>query len=292
MNRELGKQPDPEPRPELAPSLKTYGVLLLAALLMAVLPVALDAEPRVDGLLTNLATELFGAVVILIIVERRIRKGEAETFRALREAVAVLLMSKAKFVRPLISDSRATLWYVRILRRQLCKIQPPNYLSRPYFEHLIEKHPTGCVLCGPSGSGKTTLVQRLVVGLSDRFVSDPTTPVPVLVPMARRRGGDLLPFILDTVEAYFPVHERALRGWMERASLALFLDGLDEDDDQESALRAIQELRGRHPRVITIVSSRRRYDRLGLPNEDLPELTEADDVLEILRQLLAAKMRP
>lgn len=290
MSEEFGKQPHPEPRPELAPSLKTYAVLLLAAAALGLLPALLSRESYWGGLSANLATELLGAVVILIIVERRLRAGEVDTFRALREAVAVLLMSKARFVRPLLSDRRATLWYVRILRRQLCKIQPPHYLARPHLEHILETYPTGCVLCGPGGSGKTTLVQRLVVSLSDRFLSAPSTPVPVLLPMSKRAPGvPLVPFILGTVEAYFPVRERALRGWMESASLALFLDGLDEDEDKEAALAELQQLRGSHPNLVVIISSRERYDRLGLPTEDLPELSRDDDVQNFLRQLLAGR---
>lgn len=290
MSEDFERQPHPEPRPELAPSLKTYAVLLLAAAALALLPLSLGGQSYWGSLLANLATELLGAVVILIIVERRLRAGELDTFRALREAVAVLLMSKARFLRPLLSDERATLWYVRILRRQLCKIQPPHYLARPHLEHILETYPTGCVLCGPSGSGKTTLVQRLVMSLSERFLADPSTPVPVLLPMSRHAPGvPLMPFILNTVEAYFPVRERALRGWMAGSSLALFLDGLDEDEDREAALGELQQLRGSHPKVIVIISSRERHDRLGLPTQDLPELLRDDDVHNFLKQLLAGR---
>ena len=103
--RGLGRQSDPEPpdyMPPRPPSLVLYAILFVFALTLVASALVVDTghfRENLDGLLLNLATELLGAILILLIVERRIRASEMRFLRTLpgttRETVSGWLSPEA-----------------------------------------------------------------------------------------------------------------------------------------------------------------------------------------------------
>src|ERR1044071_5143605 len=126
--RGLGRQSDPEPPDYVAPrppTLVLYTILFAFALALVATAFLLDTEhlkENLDGLLLNLATELLGAVLILLIVERRIRASEMRFLRALPGT------TRETFSEWLSPEVRQVKTYARVFAAQLNSVSPDVYV--------------------------------------------------------------------------------------------------------------------------------------------------------------------
>ena len=88
MTSPISVEPQPEPSPPPAtaaasPSLWLYFILLLVAAGLTWLAFAIQGHADWPGLLVNLAAGLVGSVVILVLIDRRLRASELEALRRL-----------------------------------------------------------------------------------------------------------------------------------------------------------------------------------------------------------------
>ena len=285
----LGKQADPaapEQAPAPPPSLVLYAILLMIALGMVGVSWRFS-EADWPGFLVNIATEIIGAVAILILVDRRLRAQEVRLIQHLPGATREILW--LWFSR----DARHLRNYARVLETQLSLVAKPFYISRPRLEAEllvpIRNRDSGFVLVGSPGTGKTTLLHNLVKHQAVDLIKDPrNVRVPVLVPVRQiREIDDIVRVLTAAIRRFYklPAHviERLLR---EGRTMCVF-DGVDESRDPQSWIAALQAFHTRFPRNPLIISSRASIigdDRFSyLPRLVIPPLS--DEELEELLQL-------
>jgi len=265
------RQPDPQPPSQPVqdgPSLSIYiSLLIVAALLIGI---AFISNPDVDGLLLNLATELLGAVIILAIVERRLRNED------------VLAIQNLAF--SLTQDRRTTVRYTTVLERQILNIKP---VSRPEFDNLLQKYPNGFVLCGLGGTGKSTLVQKLTVDQCAKTkISPRTEKIPIFALMREWDMQTSLEEHLRVVtQKYYVIKDKIFDKWLQSGRLMIVLDGLDECRDIPYALNAIQNLCERNFGNSIIVVTRQRMDLCGLPVVSISGMTTKQSIELLTKEL-------
>jgi hypothetical protein len=176
----LPKQPDPQPSialGEQAPSLSLYVVLLVVASALVFLAFSIQ-QADWPGLLVNLATEIIGAVVILLLVDRRLRSSE---LKAIRESVE---SSSVRFTSLFSPAIRNVLVYAKALDIELKSIRPKPYFERPLLESLLARHPNGFLLYGHPASGKSTLLQSIALRQVENVLRRPQSEkIPIFCPV-------------------------------------------------------------------------------------------------------------
>ena len=132
----LARQPNPDSKviiPEAAPSLLLYLVLLLFSIAMLIFSLIIENTHQ-SGFLLNLSTEIIGAIIILIIVDRRVRPKEVEFFQHLP-------IDFLRLVRGAVSpEYKTVLGYSMSFANQLNLVSLGNYLSRPALEKELLAH--------------------------------------------------------------------------------------------------------------------------------------------------------
>lgn len=274
----LGRQPDPEPPPHVAatpPSLVSYACLLIFALLLMLLAFALKAADW-PGFLLNLATEIIGAVIILILVERRLRDNELRFIQGIPGSTGSLLSTWFS------GEVREVKDYVSVLSSRVQLASLPFYLSRPEVEAALEeKRSRGIVLIGVPGLGKTTLLHRLIRTQAKDVLKSPRKAlVPVLVPVGRWNDGEIADVLRASVQDYYPIKERNFRRLLKRGRLLCVFDGVDELLNTTEIIEKLKGFRAEYPRNVLIISSRPlgydAFEELGLERFEIPPLTEGE----------------
>jgi len=287
---ELGRQPDPTPAPHIAsptPSLLLYSGLLVFAAILLLLAVRLTSG-NTSGFLLNLATEIIGAVIILILVERRFKASELSFIQGIPGTTS-------SFVSNLVSGrTKEIKAYVVVLSTRVRLASLHVYLSRPRIEaELLEKRSEGVILIGDYGMGKTTLLHQLILSQSVEVLKRPRTAlVPVIVPVIRCEKGDTVEVVLrDTLQSYYPVKDRTFRHLLKCGRLMCIFDGLDESMDSTAIIERLKGFRRRFPDNVLFISSRplspHVFEGLGLERVEIPPLNEDEihTVLELRRRL-------
>lgn len=266
------RQPDvlPEgPQPTHAPSLLLY--FALAAFAVALVSAAFRDTPDWPGLLVNLATEIFGAIILLILVDRRLRASELRRIRQFPRRLSVLLSR----------DLSHLIRYSEVFEGRLLDLQPRPFLAREALDGLDAKHGGGFVLLGEAGSGKTTYLQSLAEQKNRRFIDHPREHPPVVLFPLRNwlPDRDLLEAIREHMSGFYPIRSSTLVRTLRKRGLVAMLDGADEIFMNQSIdLRsALAELRSTYPKLISIIASRSSHPAPtdDLPVERIPKLTDA-----------------
>lgn len=254
-----------------SPSMVIYVVLLLIATLLVVVSLAID-DDKWSGLLSNMATEIFGSVLILIIVDHRIRQSDVRLIRGLTGRLNSALWS-------VFSQDAAVVRYCQVLDAALNKVRPQTYFHRKSLDSLEKRNPAGFVLLGDAGLGKTTLLQHIATRLSRSAIAEPRTArVPVLIP-----GRDLLPkrwseSISAHMNAYSWMSSNRVESLMKAGRVSVLLDGLDESPDRETLLAELRAFREEYPGNQIIMSARPYLECAleGLPTIAIQPLTPAE----------------
>lgn len=278
---ELKRQPDPQPPdviPAQAPSLFLYLVLLIIASFLILLAFNVK-QPDWAGILVNLSTEIIGAIVILVIVDRRLRRSELRAIREYAETSSVWFAS-------LFSREISTaISYSKVFGLQLRKIQPKPYIERPALETLLDKYTQGFLLYGDAGSGKSTLLQRIAAKQAKSVIRHPRRErIPILFPMRLWSNGNLLEQVWQEMCRYSPVKRHMFDRWLASGRALVIFDGLNESLKPELALREIEDLRNRYPNISLIVSFRAFLlagvpavlGYLDLPKIEMPDMTKEE----------------
>ena len=108
-----------------APSLAIYAILLLAAALL--IAAGFASGQGWGDLWVNLATEILGSVILLIIVDHRIRRDDMRLIRGLtgrlNSVFWIVFSTRAAVVR-----------YCQVLDAALYKVRPETYFHRERSE--------------------------------------------------------------------------------------------------------------------------------------------------------------
>ena len=263
----LPRQPDPQPSfvlGEQAPSLSLYLALIGFACILIVVAFSVQ-QPDWTGLSINLATEIIGAVIILIIVDRRLRSSELQTIREYAES------SSVRFASLFSLEIRDTLLYAKALNIELKRISPKPYFERPDLESLFERQPSGFLLYGDAGSGKSTLLQNIALRQSENVIRRPQSEkIPVFFPVRLWVDGELLVQLWKVAQQYSKLKQKRFERWLESGRLVIILDGIDETPQSKVALAKIKEFKDKYPSTSLVASCRSVFLPQATAFLDLP----------------------
>jgi|GEM_PF-2868850 len=258
MNQmELPKTRQPEAVPQQPipppPSLLTYGVLLSFAVALMLVPLRWGDATWSD-LSINFASGIFGAAIVLIFVERRLRVSELQQVRRLPKQLRFMVnLGLFPTFRQVYRYGRA--FDVQLRQALGHAVEPAN------VHQLFPKVYNGFVLVARGGIGKTTSLQFAAAKVMQEFLNLPNKKkVPLLFPLHRWRSDHrtLEQALFAHVNSYVKVSHRAFRVAMKHGTFVAILDGADEVSDEtgrnfESQFPA---LRKKYPRVAWSISSR------------------------------------
>lgn len=247
------KQPDPKPpdflQPE-PPSLWLYFVFILSAIVLVWLAFIINGADWA-ALLLNFATELLGALVVLMIIERRFRKAEIMAFRKYTSDFPYQILSLAS---PNVSDA---LGYSKVFANQVRAVKPEHYVSRQQFENIANEYGDGFLITGMAGIGKTTLVQNIASTEADEVVKRPLKgKIPVYIRLHDWRDGNIIQEIQRQILSYYPVRAKVMGKWLRKRKMLVIFDGLDEHQNPEMVINEIETLRQLAPNIQVCVTSR------------------------------------
>lgn len=257
MTSPISPEPQPEPRPAAAavgsPSLWLYFVLLLGAAALTWLAFRIQGHTDWPGLLVNLAAGLVGSVVILVVIDRRLRASELD---ALRRLPFRTTRGLAWLVFP---TKRTKAGYVQAL---LVALEPlvRTKLERASFEELEDKVRAGFVLLAGAGEGKTTWTQLMALSLGRKYLAgDPSGRIPILFPLANWLPDRTLhEALFETFALFAPCRRRRFDRILSYGDVVVLLDGYDELWKRRLPFEdEVKAFRSQFPKVALTITSRK-----------------------------------
>lgn len=248
------RQPEPKPFPSqgTSPPLWLYLALLIAAAGLTWVAFAIQGKTDWPGLLVNLAAGLVGSVVILIVIDRRLRATEMEAIKRFPSRTTRTL---AWLVSP---TKRASARYVRNL---LVALEPlvSTKVELSAFQHLEEKVRAGFVLVAGPGEGKTTWTQFAALSLGRQYLDGESNGrIPILFPLARWLPDRSLDEALyETFNSYTSCRRKRFDRILRTGSVVVLLDGYDELWERHLPFtNGITRVRQHFPSVALTLTSR------------------------------------
>ena len=252
----ISTTPQPEPTPPAqggqSPSLWLYLVLLMVSAGFVVAAFRMNQGPDWAGLLLNLASDLIVTVIILVVIDRRLRTQELATLKRL----------------PFIT-SRRFVWLVSPTRRLgqryalnlLVALEPliAGKIELQGFPALEEKVRKGFVLRAGPGEGKTTWTQFAAANLSRKYVSyNSEGRVPILFSLVRWLPDRSLHDALhESFGSYAPCGRWLFNRLLKSGNVVVLLDGYDKLWKRDADfMDQLKQLRMEFPGVAWTVISR------------------------------------
>jgi tryptophan-rich sensory protein len=275
---ELGRQQEPEPLSQpVATQPPIWLYLFFVATALALLIFALSAKSQDwPGFALNLATEILGALLILIVIERRLRKSELGIIKRMPQAAGRIL------TRAMSAKTRQSIAFVLALYSQLEAVAKPYYMPRSELEGELYSHfQEGIVLLGARGSGKTTLLYHFIQEMALNLIHNPkNNRVPVLVACSRWTRGAAENVIFGSMVSYYPVSRRTFSCLLRKGRLLCIFDSVDESINPEEQIGHINLLKNNYPDNAYIVSGRNiptdTLDSLGFHVLNVPPLNDEE----------------
>jgi hypothetical protein len=278
LSADLGRQQEPEPLSQpisTPPSIWLY--LLLFIIAIALLLLAFSASTQNwPGFFLNLSTDIIGAILILIVVERRLRKSELQAIRRTPQ------ITRRRLATVTSVKTRQSVAFVQVLCSQMEAVAKPYYMSRVELEKaMIDHYEGGLVLLGAAGSGKTTLLHHFIHLQASELIKEPkASRIPILVSCARWRYGDAESALYGSMISFYPVSKRTFQCMIRNGRLLCAFDSIDESFQSKEQIEAIRELKQKYPGNAVIISSREILDdslgTLGFYRLGIPPLNEAE----------------
>ncbi|HMN15099.1 MAG TPA: NACHT domain-containing protein [Bellilinea sp.] len=226
----------------------------LAAIATSMVLVAFLQSTDLPGVLLNLATELFGAIIIFIVIERRF--GSREIAQFIEQEITSKLHSLKHKILGAVNST-----IIKQLERQLGDLDiKPNLYLRPdairnrfnddtsedetsAFDEisnalvpgtpLIEVYDQfggSLLLLGLAGMGKTTSLLRLTRELVLRAQDNIDQAIPVFLRFRRWdwKNTSLQKWVVEEIAVTYQISPGESSALIQRKSIILILDGLDE----------------------------------------------------------------
>jgi len=252
----ISTTPQPEPTPPVqggsSPSLWLYLVLLLVSGGFVFAAFQMNHEGEWPGLLLNLASDLIVTVIILVVIDRRLRAQELATLKRLP------FITSRRFVW-LVSPTR------RLGQRYACSLlfalEPllAGKLELHGFTALEDKVRRGFVLRAGPGEGKTTWTQFAAANLSRKYISyNSDGRVPILFSLVRWLPDRSLHDALhESFGSYAPCGRWLFNRLLKSGKVVVLLDGYDELWKRDVPFTSqLKKLRSEFPAVAWTVISR------------------------------------
>ncbi|ODS38083.1 MAG: hypothetical protein A7316_08545 [Candidatus Altiarchaeales archaeon WOR_SM1_86-2] len=222
-----------------------------------------------------MVTEIVGAVIILALVERKLRHHDVEH---LKKSVNNFQSQLYFFAFP---NAKRLAEYLEQSSSGFNKLSTSLYIDRTKIENRLKIEKDSFALIGGPGTGKTTLLQRLYIDICERtIVALSSGNVPVFI-HAKWITPDV-EFVEDMLrlhfEQYSTVTINQLYKYIKSGRLVLIVDGLDElaPDQLRDVIGILSSFHDQWPNNQIIVSSRDPStgpSQLGLKTICVPELT-------------------
>lgn len=252
----ISNTPQPEPTPPVqggtSPSLWLYLALLVVSGGFVLTAFTLEHKFDWSGLLLNLASDLIVTVIILVVIDRRLRSQELATLRRLP------VITTRRFVW-LLSPTR------RLGQRYACSLlialEPllAGKIELQGFASLEDKVRKGFVLLAGPGEGKTTWTQFAALNLSRKYIGyDIAGRVPILFSLARWLPDRSLHEALhESFASYAPCGRWLFNRLLKSGTVVILLDGYDELWKRDLPfIDQLQRLRAEFPTVAWTLISR------------------------------------
>jgi hypothetical protein len=286
----IERQPDPQPSletGETSPSLLLYASLLGFSVVLIVLGFNIQ-ESNWSGLALNIATEIIGAVLILIIVDQRLRKDELKAIHKYVNSSSIQLSSV------FVPDIRDAVAYAKALGFELQRIQPKAYVEREKYENLLESHAGNLILYGVAGCGKSTLFQSIALRQIEQVKRQPRSKIPIIFPMRRWDRGELVNQLWQTFQGFSNMKSKKFHKWLDQGRFIIMLDGLDESRESRSMLEDVQRFNWLYPKVTVLASCRPNFwagaeSILGFPTIELSGLSSTEATVLIQKMFKESK---
>jgi hypothetical protein len=245
-------QPEPKPSGNQSPPLWLYLVLLIVSASFVFAAFRMNKGPDWAGLLLNLASDLIVTIIILVVIDRRLREPEVATLKRLP------LITSRRFVWLISPTERLSQRYAR---KVVGTLEPliAGKLELQQFPALEDKVRKGFVLMAGPGAGKTTWTQFTAVSLSQKYVSyDSEGRVPILFSLVRWLPDRSLHDALhESFASYTKCWRWSFNRLLRSGNVVVLLDGYDKLWKREVAFTdEIKKLRLEFPTVAWTVISR------------------------------------
>jgi hypothetical protein len=274
----LGRQQEPEPLAQpisTPPSIWLYLLLFIIALALLLLAFSAGTQ-NWPGFFLNLSTDIMGAILILIVVDRHLRKSELQAIRRAPQITCrrLAIVTSVK--------TRQIVAFVQVLYSQMEAVAKPYYMPRLELEKaMIDHYEGGLVLKGAAGNGKTTLLHHFIHLQASELIREPkTSRIPILVSCTRWRYGDAESALYGSMISFYPVSKRTFQCMIRNGRLLCVFDSIDESFQSKEQIEAIRELKQKYPGNAVIISSREIQNdslvTLGFYRLEIPPLSEAE----------------
>ena len=280
MNKPVLEEHQPDAAlPPQHPSLRIYVAISVVASLFVIAAFSIKGEADWPGLFLNVSAGLISALVVLIVVERRLRQSDLLALRQVPVKAQMSLISL--FSRPVRTARKYAIAHLEALEPLLS-----SYIEIPEFVSLEPDLLSGCNLLAEPGMGKTAWMQSVVAKYARDFLeSNGKAKVVVLFPLRRWREDDSLEdAIIEHTMAFASCSRSSAKLMLQKRVSALLLDGYDEIFMQNHFFKSdYDEFKTKYPGVSLSVSSRPNYPNPidGAPVIRLPKLS--DERIEKIR---------
>jgi len=278
-------QPDLE-LPEQHPSLFIYFFIIALASIFVVLAFILNGGPDWPSLFLNVSAGLISALVVLIVVERRLRASELS---ALSQVPVKAQMSATTLFSP---TARAARNYASSQLQASRPLLSSYVVIEKYTEHESSLL-AGCNLLAGPGVGKTAWMQFVVAKHAKEFLdSDGRKKIVVLFPLRQwRQPESLEDAVIGHIMQFASCSEKPAKKLLRQRVSTLILDGYDEIYHENSFFSDYQELVSIYQSLCVSVSTTPEYPcpLKKSPVVDLPELSREE--IDNIRLARAKKKR-
>ena len=282
----ISNTPQPEPTPPVqggsSPSLWLYLALLVVSTSFVVAAFRMEQQRDWGGLLLNLASDLIVTVIILVVIDRRLRAQELATLRRLP------VITSRRFVAFLSPTRRLGLRYACNL---LVALEPllVGKLELQGFANLEDKVRKGFVLLAGPGEGKTTWTQFAAANLSRKYISfESGGRVPILFSLVRWLPDRSLHEALhETFASYAPCGRWVFDRLLKSGNVVVLLDGYDELWQRDLPFsEQLHDLRADYPTVAWTLISRSDKPTPSDLGERESLTPPTDDELRVIKRRL------
>lgn len=249
-------KPQPQAKPVAPavehPSLWLYGILMAISIGLIWVAFSMQREPDWPGLLLNLAAGLVGSIVVLIVVDNRMRAQEVAAIRSAPARTKERVLGMVFPSRRLGAD---------FARRWLASVEPLIQGKEQFeqFELVESKVLAGLVLVADPLTGKTTLIQMVGASLARKYLGGNSQGrVPIVFSLKDwAPGRNLDDALLAAVQLFTSCSRWSFGRLLLSGRVVVLLDGYDELWQRKLPLDAeIARLRKKYPGVVWSITSR------------------------------------